>query len=278
MFSVVIPVFNHAPFLTHAVESAVRDPLVAEVLVVDDGSCDGSDGVIQRLSALYSDCVRDIGDRKGTNRGAHERLNELVAAAKCEWIAVLNSDDAFVPSRFTTVLRAMRDRTVEFVSGWILVMNAYGRVFGRKRGWLDPEYPFPEPLRLEEDVEHSGGWEDVDAERFIAKLLNQNFIATTSNMVFTRSLWERVGGFRDYRYCHDWDFAIRAATNARVAWCRQYLTKYRSHHTNTISESPESVRSEVQAMFCRLQEDGCVKAATSLWQTAVAENRYLRAG
>ena len=54
MFSVLIPVFNHSSFLHQAVESAVRDPLVGEVLLVDDGSRDGSQRVIQVLCQAYA--------------------------------------------------------------------------------------------------------------------------------------------------------------------------------------------------------------------------------
>ena len=63
MFSALIPVYNHARFLRQAVESAIRDPLVGEVLVVDDGSQDRSQAVIGELGRLYAPRLRDIGQR-----------------------------------------------------------------------------------------------------------------------------------------------------------------------------------------------------------------------
>lgn len=276
MFSVVVPVFNHASFLTRAVESAVRDPLVSEVLLVDDGSRDGSDRIIRRLCTAYSGRVRDIGDGRRTNRGAHARLNELVAAATNEWVAVLNSDDAFTPSRFKVMHRALRDRGVDFVSGWLLVMDECGRVFGRKRGWLDPEYPFPESLRPQRVGKAAPVEAAADSDAFLGRLFNQNFIATTSNMAFTRAAWERVGGFRSYRYCHDWDFAIRMAMTTRVSWCPQYLTIYRIHRSNTIAESADAVRAEVRRMFDQLRFDRIAMDAPALVQLGVRENRYLK--
>ncbi|MGA2214369.1 MAG: glycosyltransferase family 2 protein, partial [Bryobacteraceae bacterium] len=104
MFSVVIPIYNHAKFVRQAIWSALRSPLVKEILVVDDGSKDGSHEIAAGLAAAHSR-VRDLTPPSGGNRGAPERLNELVERAQCEWIAVLNSDDVFVSGRFEAIVR-----------------------------------------------------------------------------------------------------------------------------------------------------------------------------
>lgn len=275
MFSVLIPVFNHGRFLRAAVESAVRDPLVGEVLLADDGSSDDSPRVIERLARAYGRRVRDVTGRR-VNLGAHARLNQLAEAAACEWLAVLNSDDAFVPSRFAAAratIAASRGNPTEFVSGHLLVMDAEGRTFGRKRGWLDPEYPFPESVPRPSGSQAEPDWQ----EAFRALLVNQNFIATTSNMLFTRGLHARLGGFRDYRYCHDWDFALRAAFDGPVGWCYSPLTLYRIHGSNTIAEPAERVRHEVARMLTRLRVELPALGATDWRRAAFSGNAYLRA-
>lgn len=276
LFSVLIPVFNHARFLRRAVESAVRDPLVGEVLVVDDGSADGSRAVIRDLVRAYGHRVRDIGDESVGNKGAHVRLNELVHAAKHEFVAVLNSDDMFVPSRFVVAYPFLRAGSTQFVSGHILIVDADGRVFGRKRGWLDPEYPFPAELRCDRVMEadwRQPAWQ----EAFLSRLLNQNFIATTSNMMFTKALHDRVGGFRDYRYCHDWDFAIRAALHGDIGWCNQYLTLYRIHGNNTINDVKQRIQADVRRMFRVITTDFRGVGSGFLGRAGLRENEYLRA-
>jgi glycosyltransferase involved in cell wall biosynthesis len=50
MFSVLIPVFNHERYVRQAVLSAARSPLVSEVLLLDDGSADGSYEIVRQLS------------------------------------------------------------------------------------------------------------------------------------------------------------------------------------------------------------------------------------
>jgi GT2 family glycosyltransferase len=160
----------------------------------------------------------------------------------------------------------------ELVSGWLLIMDSDGATFGRKRGWLDPEYPFPAELGHARGAEdwQTDGWQEI----FRARLVNQNFIATTSNMLFTRGLWERLGGFRDYRYCHDWDFALRAAHAGPVAWCSQYLSMYRIHGHNTIAESETRTRDEIRRMFRVLSSEFDL-APTPIARIGLVGNTYL---
>ena len=70
MFSVVIPIYNHAKFVRQAIWSALRCPLVKEILVVDDGSKDGSDKIAASMAAANSGRVRDLTPTSGGNRGA----------------------------------------------------------------------------------------------------------------------------------------------------------------------------------------------------------------
>ena len=114
-------------------------------------------------------------------------------------------------------------------------------------------------------------------ETFRARLLNQNFIATTSNMVFTKTLHGRIGGFRDYRYCHDWDFALRSSFDGDIAWCPQYLSVYRIHGTNTIADAKDRIRVEVQRMFRMIEADSRGIPLAGRCNTGRSENEYLRA-
>src|SRR3984957_14870949 len=170
MFSVAIPIYNHAKFVRQAIWSALRSPLVTEVLVVDDGSSDGPDKIAAGMAAAHSGRGRDFASRSGGNRGAHQRLNELVESAQCEWIAVLNSDDAFVSGRFEGIVRDPQFRGCDFAFGNLLFMVERGGLVGAKRGPLD-------------------GLAEL---RFAEILFEENYLITTSNMVFRKSLHATV--------------------------------------------------------------------------------------
>lgn len=239
MFSAVIPIHNHAGFVRQAIWSALRCPLVKEVLVVDDGSSDGSAKIAGSMAAAHPGRVRDLTAPSGGNRGAHHRLNELVETAACEWVAVLNSDDAFVSGRFEAIVGDTQFADCDFAFGNVLFMNERGALIGARNGPLDSRTRF----RPSSDLLR------MAAERkFAEMLLEQNYLVTTSNVVFRKSLHARVGGFRDYRYVHDWDFALRAMLLGRVAYIQRFLTAYRMHSHNTILENERKVFIEAKSM------------------------------
>ena len=267
MFSVVVPSYNHAPYLLSAVVSALRSALVREVLIVDDDSRDGSRAVIQQLVRSWPDRVHELPSSGQRNRGAHERLNELVAAAQEPWVAVLNSDDSFVAGRFE-ILRAHLSRGAEFVCGSLSIADEHGSVVGSKCGVREPEYPFAR------DMDVAG---HLVRGSLVPLLANQNFVATTSNMVFTRALHERVGGFRDYRYVHDWDFALRAAASGRCLALPHYLSIYRSHRANTIREDGRATVEEVKRLLRQFLLDFPKWGSEPEFVRALRGNRYLDA-
>jgi glycosyltransferase involved in cell wall biosynthesis len=262
MFSVVIPVYNHQAFLEQAVRSALRSPLVAEVLLLDDGSRDAS----PRLAASFTKIdsrVRNLTKNGGGNRGAHSRLNELTRLAACEWIAVLNSDDVFVAGRFEAIASNAAFETADFVFGNLLLIDQRGSLVSAKRGPFDTGTPFPPFFNI-----HSM----VGAGDFLELLSHQNYLGTTSNMIFRRSLHDRIGGFRDYRYVHDWDFALRAMALGRPLYIQKFLTGYRIHGQNTISEGQDRVDLESKRLFDRFTADFPDVAARSEFRRGLELN------
>lgn len=97
--SVITPVYNAAEFVTRAVESALVQPEVAEVLLIEDGSPDNSLEVCQGLAAKFEK-VRLLRHPNGENRGAGASRNLGMQNATCEYIAFLDADDYYLPGRF----------------------------------------------------------------------------------------------------------------------------------------------------------------------------------
>lgn len=100
MISVIIPVYNAARFVSQAVESALAQPETGEVLLIEDGSPDGSLAVCQALAEKYPQ-VRLLRHPNGENKGAGASRNLGMAQAGCDWIAFLDADDYYLPGRFT---------------------------------------------------------------------------------------------------------------------------------------------------------------------------------
>ncbi len=267
MFSVVIPIYNHARYLRRAVASALASPLVVEILLVDDGSSDESPLLAREFALAHPGRIRDLSEAPPTNKGAHVRLNELCQAATQPWMAVLNSDDIFAPHRFETAALLIRATRCEFLAGGILIIDQDDKPIGRKRGIADPEFV----------CDLFNGYDGaLDADALATVLCNQNILATTSNMLFSRTLFDRIGGFADLRYSHDWDFALRATRMGRCLWTPAPLTLYRIHSSNTIKEITPHLYGEVVRFFYRLLHDFPDLESPPLRLQALQANRYLK--
>jgi GT2 family glycosyltransferase len=234
--------------------------------MVDDGSDDDSRACIRQLAARFPSRIRDLTGSDSQNRGAAHRLNQLVAEASGGWIAVLNSDDAFTPGRFELLQARLRGEETEFACGYLLIFDECGVGTGTKRGIEQPEFAFPGQLPVAELARQSS---------LTPILANQNFIATTSNMVFTRSLYERIGGFREFRYVHDWDFALRASVLGRCLYLPHFLTLYRSHRHNSIKTDASFIEREVRALFGEFEREFPATCAEKWVAMGIEGNRYL---
>lgn len=95
----IIPVYNAAPYVRQAVESALAQSETGEVILIEDGSPDDALAMCQELADQYPQ-VRLFQHPNGENRGAGASRNMGMRAARFSWLAFLDADDYFLPNRF----------------------------------------------------------------------------------------------------------------------------------------------------------------------------------
>src|SRR3982751_1131228 len=101
--SILIPCSTPERWIAQAIESALAQTWPdREVIVVDDGSTDGSIEVIQRFDGR-------IRFESGPNRGSNVARNRLLALAEGEWLQYLDADDYLLPHKIA--------RQAEFLGG-----------------------------------------------------------------------------------------------------------------------------------------------------------------
>lgn len=233
MVSVLLPTYNHAPYVVETVDSVLgQSGCSLELLIIDDASSDDTWEVLQR----YRDDPRVRMQRHEHNQGAHHTLNELLAWARAPRIAILNSDDVYLPGRLEACLRVL-DEGADLVGTDIQLID--GNSAALTEHWWVEAFAQLKAVRAE------GDWG--------AALLAGNVFMTTSNVVFDRRVLDHVQGFRDFRYVLDYDFLLRAwIAGARFAWIDAPLLKYRLHESNTISDSPLRANQECLALLREL--------------------------
>lgn len=128
--SVIIPVYNSHETLERAVASVIHEPLVSEVLIVDDGSTDGSLELALGLAERFS-VVRVLQHPKGSNKGACASRNLGLAHAQSDWIQFLDSDDELLSGKIGGQLE-LASSEVAFVVGNSIHVFPDGREHFRK--------------------------------------------------------------------------------------------------------------------------------------------------
>ncbi len=126
--SVVIPAFNAASTIERAIASArLQTEESLEIIVVDDASSDQTLEIV--ADAAKSDTrIRLL--RQPVNAGPGAARNRGIAAAKGDWIALLDADDSYFPERLAKLLD-LADRTgADMVADNILLCNADGQTAG----------------------------------------------------------------------------------------------------------------------------------------------------
>jgi hypothetical protein len=84
----------------------------------------------------------------------------------------------------------------------------------------------------------------------MASLCQENFLVTTSNIIFRKKQWNKLGKFAPLRYCHDIEFFLKIMRTSNYIIESGFAgTIYRIHENNTIAESFEAAQEELRAVI-----------------------------
>jgi glycosyltransferase involved in cell wall biosynthesis len=205
--SVVTPAYNRAAWLPAALDSALSQEFDGfEVVVVDDGSTDGTPAVLRG----YGDRVRV---HRQANAGQSAAVNRGVELARGDLVAFLDSDDAWLPGKLARQV-PMLDAAPEAA----LLYAAVEYMDGEGRRIPDPRPPRRAP---------SG--------EVLGDLLEGNFIRTPT-AVFRRAAFLGAGGYDPALKCvNDWDMWLRLATAGRVLRDPVPSARYRLHADQSVN-------------------------------------------
>lgn len=201
--SVIIPAYNALAYLPEAVDSVVKQTFTDfEVLIVDDGS---SDGTVEWVSQIKDSRVRLISQQ---NQGSSGARNTGITAAVGEYIALLDADDIWEPTKLQKQVRYLEENpSVGLVDTWTVLINQQGKSTGKVVvSYADKD-----------DV-----WKQLVQFKPICPC--------DSTPLIRRSCFETVGLFnRELPFLEDLDMWIRLASQYRFAVIKEPLVRYRQH-------------------------------------------------
>jgi len=211
LVSVIIPTYNAASYIREAVDSALAQTYQNfEVIVVDDGSTDNTAEVL----APYIKEKKIIYIHQ-ENKGLPAARNTAIKASHGEFVALLDSDDIFLPNKL--------ERQVSY----LMQHPECGVCYCEFTHFYEEN---PKKLFRLNYKYYSG--DDV-----FPNLLRMNFIGPLG-VVLRRSEMDRVGLFNEtYRRSEDWEYWLRLARHGvRFEHLPEVLAKYRMRKTSMSSD------------------------------------------
>jgi GT2 family glycosyltransferase len=225
LVSIVLPVRDGELFIGDTLASALGQTYQnLEVIVVDDGSRDGTQAVVEAWIARDSRVRMMV----QTNRGVADARNRAIAAARGEFIAPLDADDLWDPTKIERQVRRMNEagETTGLVYCWWVRVDVNGALLDCSPKW------------------HVEG-------RAAELLLEVNFTGSASVPLYRRRYLDQVGGYdvtlheRDAQGSEDWDVALKVAERSRVAVVPSWLVGYRRRQNSMSFRGDRMWRSHV---------------------------------
>ena len=204
--SVVIPVFNAAAYVKETIDSALKQTYQhIEIVVVDDGSSDGSLALLRS----YEPRIKVLSQANGgvsvaRNRGVRESSGDI--------LAFLDADDLWDPAKI--------ERQISVLTRYPGALAVYcdHRIIDAEGNITGPSGALAQPRT-------SG--------QLLRNLLLGNFIISPSLMILRRTAFQQVGGFDEsMRVTGDYDLWMRIAATGPILYMLDTLVSYRRHGRN----------------------------------------------
>lgn len=222
--SVIIPTYNRADFLKEAVDSVLTQTFHdVELIVVDDGSTDHT----RQLLQSYGQQLRSVTQE---NRGVSSARNIGIHASTGEYIALLDSDDLWLPNKLEQQVTVMEQQPdLQLCHTEEIWIRRGKRVNPKKKHQKHGGYIFPYCLPL--------------------------CVISPSSVMMRRTLFEEVGMFDEaLPACEDYDLWLRITKTYPVHFIETPLLVKRGGHADQLSRAIWGLdRFRIQALEKLLQ-------------------------
>lgn len=221
--SVVIPAYNRRDTLPRAIESVFgQDHPIGEVIVIDDGSTDGTGDlpILRDDRITYLVNAQNLGSQGSRNRG--------IDAATGDAIAFLDSDDFWDGEKISKQLAAVARHGSPEVYAVTCGFTQFGETGG---------FEF-----LPQDTIHA-------PDMFV-----HNLIGPTSNLLISRSLFDVAGRFDTAMpSCQDWEMFMRILDHIPIFGVPEILVYQDTESSERISRNQQKVLNGHAAIFDRVR-------------------------
>lgn len=246
LVSIIIPAYNAERYVREAVESALAQvDANVEVIVVDDGSTDGTAQVV----AQFGTQIRLI---RQDNAGVAAACNAGVRASAGRWIAFLDADDVWLPEKTARQL----ERCSSFA-----ISHTDSMCFGE---------------HLPQDIRRSS-FEPPYSGRVLQQLLVRNFI-TKSSVMMDRELYVSAGGFGEhFAGVEDWPFWLQICAEHELGYLDLPVVRYRVHRASKSMQARKTMADHRRVIEQAFSPEGVGASYPDLKKVALASSYEINA-
>jgi len=220
--AVVVPSYNHAPFVAAALRSVLAQTHApARLLVIDDGSRDGSPRVIEDV---LKDCPFPCELIARENRGLCATLNEGLSKTEGAYFAYLGSDDLWLPGFLEARVALLEGRPGAVLAyGHAYLIDGRGEVYDCTLDWAR--------------------YSDGDAR---AMLLEETYAPMSPTVLHRRQGLERHG-WNERARLEDYELYLKLSADGDFAFDPRVLSAWRRHGTNTSGDFVWMIEARLEA-------------------------------
>ena len=221
MISIIIPTYNRKELLQEAVASCLAQSyLKIEVLVIDDGSTDGTEKVVREL--LRGPWAGKVSYHRKANGGTSSAKNLGLQLARGAYIQYLDSDDLLRPEKLERQMAA-----IQATNGVIDCCSCFGRIGTKAAGWDGAR-------RIGEMCEDHLSYIKRQCERSV-------HVMSTMAPLWRKLFVTGVSAWReDLTVAEEWEYYIRLlALRPQVAFVEEDLFWARAHEGNNSARTSE---------------------------------------
>lgn len=249
LWSIIVPAFNQAPWLSQRLESIrVNVRPGDQIILLDDASSDQSFTLLSEFAAGFhrNQDIRII--RNELNSGnPFTQWNKGLLWANRPWIWIAEGDDWAAPGFREAFEPFCTDPETAVVFCESLVADDKGNILHPWKGQGKAAMEFPG---------HDAVWEGP--ELITKGLVYENLLPNASGVVFRRTALEEVGGVDpSIAYCADWLLWLKLCSFSKVARIAQPYNHFRRH--------PHSVIHKAYGQFTAWQADLMMRKAWQKW-------------
>lgn len=210
LVSIGVASFNNAPYIRETLASIVaQDYPNWELIIVDDCSSDNSVEVVRAWMVEHPNIPARLIEHS-RNQGVCRVLNQIIEAAKGEFVSTIGSDDNYLPNKLRAQVQAFAqlDDSYGMVYSDIVKIDAAGLPLNGGQTLL-ADHATPEGNIFEH-------------------LLTENFIPAMGQLTRT-AVYRALGGFDEKLLFEDWDMWLRVAKEYHVKYVPIVAAQYRIH-------------------------------------------------